>query len=141
MKILIDSDYLIENLRNNSVYPQIETLFYSHQVYVSDITILEVFFGFALMPDKVRRKNQIKSLKTVLKFVTMLDIKGIEKIYGKTRKQLKKNPIGGNDTILASQALYEGCAILTNNLRHFNRVQGLKIFQWTKEKSDISHQI
>ena len=112
MKILLDSDYLVENLRNNSVFPRFETLFLSHEVMVSDVTILEVFIGFASMPDRVKRHNQIQSLRTILKFVTMVDIKSIERIYGKTRKQLRKKPIGGNDTILASQALYHDYTIL-----------------------------
>jgi tRNA(fMet)-specific endonuclease VapC len=38
--------------------------------------------------------------------------------------------IGGNDTMIAGHALAEGCVLVTNNLREFARVPGLKVEDW-----------
>jgi tRNA(fMet)-specific endonuclease VapC len=39
-------------------------------------------------------------------------------------------PIGGNDTMIAGHALAAGCVLVTNNLREFARVKGLRVEDW-----------
>jgi tRNA(fMet)-specific endonuclease VapC len=39
-------------------------------------------------------------------------------------------PIGVLDTLVAAQALSLGLTVVTNNTRHFSRVQGLKVENW-----------
>ncbi len=42
-------------------------------------------------------------------------------------------PIGPHDTQIAAIALTRGWTLVTNNVAEFNRVDGLKIEDWTKE--------
>jgi len=39
-------------------------------------------------------------------------------------------PIGENDTAIAGHAIAGGCILVTNNLREFNRIQGLNVEDW-----------
>lgn len=41
-------------------------------------------------------------------------------------------PIGGNDAAIAGHALASGCILVTNNVREFSRVNGLRIEDWTQ---------
>lgn len=41
-------------------------------------------------------------------------------------------PIGRNDAMIAAHALSIGCVLVTNNRKHFARVPGLKIDNWTE---------
>ncbi len=48
------------------------------------------------------------------------------------RKELAKagTPIGGNDTMIAGHALAVECVLITNNMREFSRVKGLRAEDW-----------
>lgn len=52
--------------------------------------------------------------------------------YGRVRADLKAlgQPIGPNDLLIAAQALSKGLILVTNNLREFRRVKGLRIENW-----------
>jgi tRNA(fMet)-specific endonuclease VapC len=39
-------------------------------------------------------------------------------------------PIGGNDTMIARQALAADCVLVTNNTREFSRVAKLSVEDW-----------
>jgi tRNA(fMet)-specific endonuclease VapC len=44
--------------------------------------------------------------------------------------EAKGQPIGGNDLWIAAQALSEGLVLVTENVREFERVEGLKVEKW-----------
>ena len=54
--------------------------------------------------------------------------------YGLIRTQLEKaeRPIGGNDLLIASQALALGYTVVTNNENEFSRVENLRHENWLK---------
>jgi predicted nucleic acid-binding protein len=37
------------------------------------------------------------------------------------------------DMLIAGQALSEGLTVVTDNVKHFNRIDGLKIANWLKK--------
>ena len=37
------------------------------------------------------------------------------------------------DMLIAGQALSEGLTVVTDNVKHFNRIEGLKIANWLKK--------
>lgn len=41
-------------------------------------------------------------------------------------------PIGPNDTAIAGHAIATGAVLVTNNLREFERVPGLKVVDWVR---------
>jgi len=41
------------------------------------------------------------------------------------------NMIGANDTMIAGHALSEGCVLVTNNVKEFEKVHGLKCEDWS----------
>jgi tRNA(fMet)-specific endonuclease VapC len=41
-------------------------------------------------------------------------------------------PIGTMDTMIAGHAIAAGCVLVTNNERHFSRVSGLRVENWTR---------
>jgi tRNA(fMet)-specific endonuclease VapC len=52
--------------------------------------------------------------------------------YGRTRHHLeqKGTPIGNMDLLIAAHALSRKCTLVTNNLKEFNRIPGLKTANW-----------
>jgi tRNA(fMet)-specific endonuclease VapC len=53
--------------------------------------------------------------------------------YGQIRADMEKKgtPIGVNDIHIAGHARSEGLMLITNNVREFERVEGLRIADWT----------
>jgi len=58
--------------------------------------------------------------------------------YGQLRAQLEKQgaPIGDADLRIASIALVHDLAVVTANVRHFARVDGLVVENWLEERPD-----
>ena len=55
--------------------------------------------------------------------------------YGLLRARLEQagQPIGGNDLLIAAQAVALGCAIITDNEREFARIDDLPRENWLRE--------
>jgi tRNA(fMet)-specific endonuclease VapC len=54
--------------------------------------------------------------------------------YAQLRVQLEASgsPIGGNDMLIAAQALAMDCTVVTDNVREFARVGGLRVENWLR---------
>ena len=52
--------------------------------------------------------------------------------YGRLRAELEKkgSPIGAYDLLIAAHALSRGLTLVTNNVREFSRVAGLRVENW-----------
>jgi tRNA(fMet)-specific endonuclease VapC len=53
--------------------------------------------------------------------------------YAKIRSELERSgkPIGNMDLLVASHAVSQGMTVVTNNLKHFSNVPGLKVEVWS----------
>lgn len=53
-------------------------------------------------------------------------------VYGRLRAELEQagRPIGGNDLLIAAQAVVLGHTVVTDNAREFARVDGLRCENW-----------
>ena len=54
--------------------------------------------------------------------------------YGRIRSALEKTgtPIGGNDLLIAAHALALNAVLVTDNIREFKRVAGLRVENWLR---------
>ena len=57
-----------------------------------------------------------------------------DEVYGSIRAQLESagTPIGGNDLIIAAQAIALDLTLVTDNDQEFSRVRGLRIENWLR---------
>jgi tRNA(fMet)-specific endonuclease VapC len=100
-------------------------------VGVSVITELELRFGLEKHPASKRLKAIVDAfLSTVPVFPLPTDL---AVIYGRTRRALERagRPIGPLDTIIAAHAVSLGAVLVTNNMREFGRVAGLRCEDWS----------
>lgn len=104
------------------------------QLAVSSIVIAELWYGVALSE---KTKQNEAALKDFINYVTVLDWPNeAGPSYGNLRASLRKKgiPIGAMDLLIASHALFLKATLVTDNLREFERVQGLKIENWLERK-------
>ncbi|MGB5599404.1 MAG: PIN domain-containing protein, partial [Thiothrix litoralis] len=72
-------------------------------------------------------------LSVILGAIDVLALeKPAEQKYGEVRSTLEKQgtPIGGNDLLIAAHALSLGLCVVTQNIREFERVDGLTVDNW-----------
>jgi len=99
-------------------------------VCISAITQSEIMYGVEISP---RQQKDRAVLDFFLQHIQVLDYHvDAAADYGNIRAALKAlgAPIGPNDTLIAAHARWLGLTLVTNNIREFNRVPGLRIENW-----------
>ncbi len=100
-------------------------------VGVSSITLAELRYGVA------KSAAVLKNAEALAEFLVPLEIAAFgtdaADAYGRIRAGLEKagTPIGPLDTQIGSHALSLGAVLVTNNVREFRRIPGLKVEDWT----------
>lgn len=128
---LLDTDTIIFSLKG---HPEVEKNLRVHfydPIKTTVITLMELYYG-AYKSEKVASNlAKIKTLEHSLEVVSP----GIEsaEIFGLLKAELQKegSPLDDFDLIIASCALAYNLVLVTNNTKHFQRLQGLKLTNWT----------
>jgi len=103
----------------------------SDGIYISSLTVAELEFG--VENSKRIEKNRIALIK-FLSIFNILNFDDTDTIdYGRLKTDLRKKGriIGPIDMLLAAQALNKELIFVTNNVKEFERVRGLKIEDWS----------
>ncbi|MBO4899996.1 MAG: type II toxin-antitoxin system VapC family toxin [Lachnospiraceae bacterium] len=101
-------------------------------VCISSVTYAELTYG--VEKSSAVAKNRV-ALSVLLSNIEILDFDAdAADSYGVIRADLERKgtPIGALDMMIAGHALSVGCTIVTNNVREFSRVNGLKIENWAE---------
>ena len=132
MKYLIDTDWTIHYLNGKQSIADRLIALRKEGIAISVISLAEVYEGVYYSLDP---KNSQEGLSNFLKLVSILpDSDEIAKIFGKERGRLRKKGelIDDFDLMIASTAIHHNLTILTNNRKHFERVEGLEIISLEK---------
>jgi tRNA(fMet)-specific endonuclease VapC len=103
------------------------------EVCISSVTYAELVHG--VEKSQAVEKNRL-ALTLLLANIEILDFDSLAaESYGKIRADLEKRgtPIGPLDSMIAGHAKALGYTVVTNNVREFQRVDGLKIENWAEE--------
>ncbi|MDO4244858.1 MAG: type II toxin-antitoxin system VapC family toxin [Deinococcus sp.] len=98
-------------------------------VGLSSITLAELRYG-------VTKSGSAKNAAVLEAFIQPLEIVPFDaeatRYYGSLRSLLEKQgtPIGAMDLLIAAHALALGVTLVTNNVREFERVEGLELENW-----------
>lgn len=97
--------------------------------YISEITIAELFFGLAKAENKKRKLEDIREVQRMFKVIPTYSS---FKEYGEIRQLLEHTGqrIDQFDLLIGATALHHKMILVTSNLKHFERIQGLEIESW-----------
>jgi len=130
LRYLLDTNIVIYVIKQRPI--EVLDLFNQHvgQMCISSITLAELLHG----AEKSERTEH--NLHQIEDFVSRLDVleygKKSAAHYGSIRANLERKGtiIGVNDLHIAGHARSEGLTLVSNNLREFERVDGLLIENW-----------
>jgi tRNA(fMet)-specific endonuclease VapC len=97
---------------------------------VSVMTAAELRFG----AEKANRPKLVELVEAYLDRLAILDwTNEVSGHYARIRSELERSgkPIGNMDLLIASHAVSQRMTLITNNLRHFLNVPGLKVEVWS----------
>ena len=133
MRYLLDTNIVSDLIRNPSgrIAKRIREVGET-QVCTSIIVSAELRYG-AAKKGSVRLSAQLDAVLgalEILPFETPADI-----VYGALRARLEQagQPIGGNDLLIAAQAVSLNCAVVTDNEREFSRIEELPRENWLRD--------
>ncbi|MBZ9781622.1 tRNA(fMet)-specific endonuclease VapC [Pseudomonas sp. REP124] len=132
IKYMLDTNICIFTIKNK---PQVvREAFNRHygQLCISSVTLMELVYGAE------KSAAPEKNLAVVEGFVARLEILPFDneaaEHTGIIRSELTKSgtPIGPYDYMIAGHARSRGFIVVTNNLREFQRVPGLRVEDWVE---------
>jgi tRNA(fMet)-specific endonuclease VapC len=132
MKFMLDTNICIYLIKRQP--EAVLERFASHPVGdigISVITLAELEYGAS------KSSNPFRNREALEQFVLPLEIAPFDRpatlTYGKIRALLEKKgrPIGSMDMLIAAHALSLGARLVTNNVKEFRRVPGLRVENWT----------
>jgi tRNA(fMet)-specific endonuclease VapC len=132
MKFMLDTNICIYPIKRQP--EAVLERFASHpigDIGISVITLAELEYGAS------KSSNPFRNREALEQFVLPLEIAPFDRpatlTYGKIRALLEKKgrPIGSMDMLIAAHALSLGARLVTNNVKEFRRVPGLRVENWT----------
>lgn len=133
MRYLLDTNIVSDLVRNpqGRITRRIREIGEA-QVCTSIIVAAELRYGAA----KKGSRRLTAQLEAVLRALEALPFEAPADIaYGALRAGLERagQPIGGNDLLIAAQAIALRYAVVTDNEREFARIDGLSYENWLRE--------
>ena len=126
-KYLIDSDILIYFLKGKQEVVEKLSQIPIDDLYISRINYTELMYG----DYNYSKINQnLKVIEPYLESFTVLEFtKASSLIFVKEKARLKKsgNIIADMDLMIASIAIENNCTLISNNMKHFERIQNLEL--------------
>lgn len=130
---LVDTDILSEFLRGTEIVVDNAKKYLENydSINFSIITYYEILNGLLYKDARkqLKRFSDFAELNKILP-LTLSASRQAAKIYASLRK--KGEPIGHTDCLIAGIALTNNLQLVTNNIDHFKRIDGLDIVNWLK---------
>ncbi|MFO7826620.1 MAG: type II toxin-antitoxin system VapC family toxin [Cyclobacterium sp.] len=131
MDYLLDTNICIYFLKGRyGLVDKIERLGFEN-FFISEITVAELKYGVEKSTNPDKNRPVINELIDSFK---QLPIYGALDIYAKEKARLKKkgNIVDDLDLFIGATAIENNMVLVTNNEKHFDRLQNIKIENWTK---------
>ncbi len=132
MRYLLDTDICIYAMNRRS--PKVVAALRKHfdaGLGVSAVTVAELNYG-------AQRTGSDRNLQALRQFLAPFEVAAFEtqaaEVFGQLRAWLASQgtPIGPYDLQIAAQALALGVTLVSNNVREFSRVPGLRLENWAQ---------
>ncbi|MFZ7231126.1 type II toxin-antitoxin system tRNA(fMet)-specific endonuclease VapC [Avibacterium endocarditidis] len=132
LKYMLDTNIAIFTIKNKPVH--MLPLFNENQAMIcmSSIALMELIYG---AEKSAKVAHNLSIIESFCSRLTILNYDERAAYHsGQIRAELAKQgqPIGPYDVMIAGHARSLGLTIVTNNIKEFSKVEGLKVVDWSK---------
>ncbi len=100
------------------------------EVFIPSIVLYELEIGIAKSNNPNKRKEQLNLLLEQIQIIDFSTKEARESATIKATLEIKGNPIGPMDTLIAGCAKANNLTLVTHNIKEFERVDKLIIVDW-----------
>ncbi len=131
IKYLLDTNIVIYTIKNRPPVVREKFKLYQGQMAVSTVTVGELIFGAERSAKPEQNQVDIDGMLARLDILHFDEKAAVH--FGQIRAELYTagTPIGPYDMMIAGHARSQGLILVTNNIKEFERVQGLRLENWT----------
>ncbi len=133
-KYLLDTNICIHYLKNEFDIPQKIFDAGAENCYISELTVMELLYGAARGDEKNRENNMRNAYLIENKIFEnrIIPVRVAFERFAIEKAKLKAigKLIGEVDTLIASTALVHEMILVTRNVKHFDRIEGLQLENW-----------
>lgn len=131
MRYLLDTDVCIEVLRGRDPTVSRVRRESPDDLAVSAMTVAELRFGALVSTAPERTMAAVEAFLAAPIEVVPFDGEAAGE-HARVRRALRHAPIGERDLVIAASACARALVVVTGNRRHFERVPGLAVEDWTR---------
>ena len=129
MRYLLDTDTCIGLLRSREPVSSQVRRRSPEELAISAMTLAELRFGALRSSDPTASLAAIDAFLSAPIGVVPFDAEAGRE-HAAVRQELRAEPIGERDLVIAATALCRGLTVVTHNQRHFARVPNLSVTDW-----------
>lgn len=127
---LLNTDIVIYALKG---HPQVTgrlSQFADHPMYLSISTLMELFYGAYKSSQRIKNVARIRTLLQEFNIIHFDE--AMAETFGEIKAGLEDQgvPLDDMDIMMAGMALSKNLILVTNNTKHFKRIQGLQLQNW-----------
>ena len=129
---LLDTDIIIYSLKGHAAVQENLRRHRNASLGVSIISLMELYYG-AYKSQRV--ESNLAKVKTIEKTLQAIQAgEEVVELFGmlKSKLEAKGQPADDFDLVIASTALAHNLILVTNNTRHFQKVEGLRLENWSQ---------
>jgi tRNA(fMet)-specific endonuclease VapC len=132
IKYMLDTNILIYTVKNRPKKVREAFKKYSDHLSMSSVTLGELIYRAERSAQVTRNLEDIEGLAARMDVLPFDDHAATH--FGQVRAELarKGKPIGPYDSMIAGHARALGLILVTNNMREFKRVPGLRVENWAR---------
>lgn len=130
MLYLLDTDTLVFYLRGRTEVNQKLLSIPEGDLCTSTMCVGELYYGAAKSQKWAERKAEVDRLRGTLTSIPLQEV--VMERFGELKASLETQGerLADADLLIAATALEYNLVLVTGNLKHFRRVQGLKVENW-----------
>ena len=130
LRYMLDTNICIYVIKNRPAGLRERFNSLADQLCMSAITLAEVIYGAE------KSARPVENLAIIEQFAARLDVLSFGERaathYGQLRAELERagHPVGIHDMMIGGHSRSEGLTLVSNNLREFQRMEGLRLENW-----------
>jgi tRNA(fMet)-specific endonuclease VapC len=134
MRYLLDTNICIYLIKKRPQAVLYEFVKHSPQnVAISAITLFELEYGAEKSQHQQRSKDALERFLAPLRCIDIDRQAAIESAVIRAELERKGTPIGPFDLLIAGVAKSRNMTLVTNNIKEYNRIEGLRLTNWIEQ--------
>jgi tRNA(fMet)-specific endonuclease VapC len=130
LRYMLDTNLCIATIRDKPGVVRAAFNRHHTQMCISSVTVMELLYGVELSAQQQRNLSDVEG------FIARLEVLDYDTVAAahtaQIRAELRKagTQIGPYDQMIAGHARSRGLVVVTNNMKEFQRVAGLRVEDW-----------